>query len=523
MNGRFRGLRRILLALLCAAMLLPAAAAAAALRIEEIGLDAAFPSGWVVVTPDTVAEHFSYFGANTLFEAKTPEIAAQMLRDDGVYALAFSPDGNACCRVLADTQDPTARAYGEIDAYSVAMRSEIKNDFLNKSAWTLTGFRCSEAEWKRGAQGRLLWMVYTLRFGDEMAARGRRVYTVHNGIAFTLDFQRYDGRLTGSDDKLFEAFAKGSVFTVSDESPVLPVGLTVTGGIPSESGKLTWTAKGKTEKSAFITITGVLEGSEATVTLGEAKASGDGTWRCEATFPEQGVWQVTVRASKSGYTDAEITGTTEIVSGRIPVTFTSLPEGDVYEKKIVIAGTTLSGTEIQCLEGTSNITKRAGSDGTFSITLDPGAVGKRTITLSLNKKGYDNRRVTIEFNRCWHPEDYAEYLEGVRQGLSYENFAADPGRYIGRIVRFKGIVQSISATGERTYVEIALTIQDSSRYKDSFIALSDGPLQVAEGDRVTVYGTVTGETFTFTSWDEEGNATQRDLPSLNVLTLLVSE
>ncbi len=517
MKGLTTGLRKILLAFLCAAMLLPAAGAAAAFRIDELGLEAAFPEGWVVVTPDTVSEHFSYF------DEKTPEIAAQLLRDEGIYALAFSPDGNACCRVLADTEDQTAKTYGEIDMYSVAMRTEIKNDFLDKSAWSLTGFRCSEAEWKRGTQGRLLWMVYTVRFGEETTVRGRRVYTVHNGIAFTLDFQRYDGRLTGSDDKLFEAFVKESVFPVSEEVPVLPVGLTVTDGIPAESGKLTWTARGKTEKSGLVTILGLLEGSESPVTLGEAKASSDGVWRCEAVFPEQGVWQVTVRASKAGYADVEITGMTEIVSGRIPVSFTSLPQGDVYDKKIVISGTTLSGTEIQCLEGTSNVTKRAGSDGTFSITIDPGAAGHRTVVLSLNKKGYDNRRITIEFNRCWNPEDYAEYLEGVRQGLSYENFAGDPARYVGRIVRFKGIVQSVSSAEERTYVEIALTIQDSSRYKDSFIALSDEPLQVAEGDQVTVYGTVTGETFTFTSWDEEGNATQRELPSLNVLTLLVTE
>lgn len=187
--------------------------------LPQIGAVAVVPAGWTVSTPDTSAEYMALYGDSD------PDILRERLLAEGEYLTVFSPEGDVRLRLTAESGDETASLYWDIERYTSAMRTAIKEDFLDREAWSLTGYRFTEANWtNRDGQGRMLWLVYNVRRGDEIVARGRRAYTVRNGLILSLDIQVQGRRLTGEENDIFETFVADTVLPVSENMPLLPVG-----------------------------------------------------------------------------------------------------------------------------------------------------------------------------------------------------------------------------------------------------------------------------------------------------------
>lgn len=501
-----------LLCMLCPAFALAADEFAAPVTLNEIGVTAAFPMGWTVVTPETAQAHPLYFPGTA------PEDIADNLRAEGVYAIAFSPAGDAALRVIASEGDAVQALYFDIDRYTAAMRSEIRSDFLNKAAWALTGYRYSEAEWtNRSAQGRMLWLVYTVRFEEETVARGRQAYTIRNGLAFTLDLQVTARTVTAAEQKLFESFVSGVTLPVSHDMPLMPVGLTLTAPLPEETYNADIAVRGTTTKGAIVSAW-IKRDNGDPVLAGEAKANASGVFRVDVALPDSGDWWIALNASLEGHADSTASGWVNYNPTRIPVNFTQLPTGDVDDAKIVISGKTISGVTIQCMEGSTNVKKTTGSDGSFSFTLDRAIVGQRTVVLSMDKKGFVNRRVDITFNRVWKMDDYFKYLAEKVQSLSYQNLHDSAAKYLGRLVRYTGQIISVSESGGITYVHLALTVDKNGKWSDGIIAeWSGGDVALSEGDRATLYVEVTAQTYGFTDTTNEGDAVRLTLPSVKLL------
>lgn len=482
--------------------------------IEEIGLSTAFPSGWQVVTPDSVSQHFKYFSEST------PESAAENMRTEGVYAVAFSPSGDAALRVLARTGDATQTQYHDIERYSAAMRSAIKNDFMDKAAWALTGYRYSEAEWtNKEGTGRVLNLIYTIRFGEDTVGRGRQVYTIRNGLAITLDLQVTGSRkLTADEEKIFDAFVRDTVFPESVNYPLFPVGLDLTTTVPEETVKADISIKGETTKGATITATLLPEEGDPTQ-AGQVTANNSGKFTLEFTLPYEGEWRLMLAAELEGYSPMDAGYWISYNQRVLPVTFTSRPEGDVYDSQIEITGKTISGVTIQCMEGDANKKVTTGSDGKFSFKVDRGITGTRTVVLSFTKKGYDNRRFDITFNRKWEREDYIKYLSDKVQSLSYQNLSENAEKYLGRMVKYSGEVLDISTVADRTYVQLGLKQEKDGTWTERIIAVTDGQdILLNTGDKTSLYIEVTGETYAFSGVTSEGDAVDIDLPSVRLLT-----
>lgn len=481
------------------------------ISFDDIGVTTAFPEDWVLVTPENVAEHLQFFDTPLAVSA-----ANQMLAE-GVRAIAFSPDGTARMRVIAQEDEQTA-LYFDIERYTPAMRTEIKNDFLDKKAWALTGFRCSEAEWKmRVGQGRLLWMVYTMRFGEETVARGRRVYTVRNGVAYTLDMQLSAPlRFTNKDNKLFEAFVASTAFPESGEMPPLPTALTLTDAIPEETASANFTLRGKAVAKSSVTAWARAADEEPAL-VGEARAAEGGSFTLKVTLPAEGEYQLFVRATLEGYAESSAGGWVKYDADAIPVSFTSLPSGDVYDATIYLRGKTLPGVTLQLMEGERNQTVRTGSDGAFSFRIDPVQTGERELVLAISKKGYEGKRFTINFNRLWHKADFIAYLKSVLKSLSYENLIKSPEKYVGRLVSYSGTVTELSSSGGMTYVRFALEQKRDGTWKNEIIAVTSDADVPAVGTRAKFYVVVEGENVLYSVTDAEGRDSMVAIPRVELL------
>lgn len=479
------------------------------IRIPEIGVSTVIPSGWTAVTPDTVAQNFSFF------DEETPELAAEMMRSEGVYLAAFSKNGDAALRIIVEEGAGNIALYYDIDRYTPQMRTQIKNEFLDPEVWQLTGYRFTEAEWSnREGQGRMLNLTYNLRFGGEIIARGRRAYTIRDGKAFSLDLQAKGRQVTPEEVRVFTKFVSQTKLPESMVMPLLPVGLTITTLIPEETYKADLVIRGESTSGA--TIEACFVDSEGTVLeAGSAKADKSGKFVLETRIPSEGEYSLFLAASLSGYADSEGSYWIDYSKKRLPVTFTSFPTGDVYDSTITITGKTISGVKIQCMEGETNKKTTTGSNGEFSFKLDRSIVGPRKVVLSFDKDGFENRRFTAEFNRQWIMEDFAKYISKQVQSLSYQNLSENAGKYIGRIVKYTGEVLSISGDETRTYVELGTRMSKDGTWMDRLIATIDTNVTINKGDRVAIYAQVTSETYSFPN--PEGEGANILLPSLLLL------
>lgn len=478
----------------------------------EIGVVTAFPSSWTVVTPSNAAEHAA------LLEAAGLAWEKEALLAEGVYAVAFAPDSDATLRVTAREGDETQALYYDIERYTAQMRTAIKNDFLDKAAWALTGYRYSEAEWtNREGQGRLLNLTYTIRHAEETVARGRQVYTIRNGLAFTLDLQVGARQITTEEGRIFTNFVNATTFPESLDMPLLPVGLTVTDTVPEETNKAAFTLRGQTMGGASVSAYAQASSGDPAL-VGEAAASSSGAYKLDITLPAEGEYRLYLVASLEGYADSEAGYWISYDTARLPVSFTSYPDGLVTDEKIVVSGKTLSGVSIQCMEGETNKTAKTGSDGVFSFTLDKAIVGERTVVLSMTKDGYQNRRFTLQFDRQWLMEDYAKYLSGQVQSLSYKNLSENAEKYAGRLVSYTGQVIEVSNYGDRWYVQLALTKTQDGAWTDHLIAISDGvEIPLAGGDTATLYVEVINDTYGFTEVTDDGEVINRNYPAVTLL------
>lgn len=498
--------------LACAEEAKPAAPQPTEVTIDEIGVTTFVPAGWTVVTPDTVAQHFDFF------KESTPEKAADAMRAEGVYVAAFNATGDAALRVIAQEGDETAALYRDIDRYTPAMRTAIKEDFLDREAWSLTGYRYLEAAWTNKAnQGRLLRLTYSIRRDGATAYRGRQAYTIRNGLAITLDLRVTGRQVEGADERAFESLIQQTLFPMSLDMPKLPVGLTVIGGMPEEATKPELVLRGTTARGA--TVEAWLKvGEEQPVSAGQDKVGASGEFSISVTLPGAGEYHLFLIASLEGYADSNADSFVVYEPGKILVQFTSLPEGDVYDAHLVVSGKTLPGVTIQCMEGDFNKKVVTGSDGKFSIKLDRGINGPRQVTLSFDKKGYANRRVDTSFNRLWNMPDYVAYLKAKVQPLSYQNLCGKADKYVGRIVRYTGQVVEVTAANGHQFVQLALTVSKDGVLSDKLVAAFGGAeVSLQDGDRATLYVEVTGESFDFPNLDENGGESVVAVPSVKLL------
>lgn len=484
----------------------------ASLSLHEIGLSTVFPAGWTIIIRDNAAPYA------WLFEADTETDALRKMEAEGLYAVAFSPEGDAALRVYAADDDETVRVYYDIDRYTPAMRTGIKEHFLDRAAWAVTGYRFTEANWtNKEGQGRLLHLQYTVHSGDVTVASGRQVYTVRNGLAVTLDLRVTGRQISKEDERAFNAMVAGTEFPVSTDIPLLPTGLTFTTALPEETHKAGQTVRGETTKGATVSAWLVQDDNEL-VKLGETTASGS-TFRLDFELPEEGELRLYFTAELDGFETSQEGRWIYFDASRLPVTFTSYPDALYTGAQVIIEGETIAGVTLTCVEGEVYSKKVVtGADGTFSFKLDQAIVGERQVELVAQKDGFEPRTFTLRFDRQWLAEDYGKYLDDQVQSLSFANLTEHAEKYVDRLVKYSGTVLNVSSAGTRTYVQLGVRQDKNGKWSERIVAVADGmEVALAEGDAATLYFEVTGEFFVFSDIDEDGREADINLPSVRLI------
>ncbi|MDR2657934.1 MAG: hypothetical protein LBB86_08935 [Oscillospiraceae bacterium] len=508
MNRRPARRAGIVAAMLCFASILALSGGAFALSTTLPGyqLVTEFPDGWTVVTPETAARYAALLGVSS-------DVAADVMRSDGVVIAAFGTGADIAMRVRMEETSRSA-VYFDIDRYTTAMRNAIRADYLDVDAWRLTGLRFSEAEWKNPAKsGRYLRLTYTRRSDGETVARGLMAYTVRNGREVTLQLEATGRQLTPKEVKMFDDWVAATSFEPRLEMPMLPTELNFDEPFPFESNSLTVRIKGSTAPGA--TVTGsVIQGTDAPFKVGEAEAKSSGAFTLTLTLPREGTWTLLIESELEGYETTRFETTLVANVSRIPVNLNAPLEGEIWDAQPRLAGKTLAGTEITVSDN-GNISKRTTSDGEFSIKLDPDPAGTRVVTVTLKKKGYDERAIKYVFERRWHTEDYEEYLKTQVKSLSYANLIADPDKYTGRVVKWSGEAVEIAVADGSSTVRMATSPGKAD--PEELYCISDQELQLDAGSAVAMYGEMTGEVYSIPGDETIAPAS---LPIMKILMII---
>ena len=505
--------KTLLLVLTCLALLAPLAACAALAKypLSDIGASVSFPSDYTVVTPETVSGYLE------LFDNASAEDAEREMILSGVQAAAFSPARDVVLRLIAVDGDETAKTYHDVERYTAAMRTEIRNYFLDRKNFD-AGMRYTEAEWtNKTGRGRILQLSYTVRDGEEIIARGRQGYTIRAGTAFTLDMRVTGRRITAEEERTFDAMLGSVVFPRDKDMPLLPVGLKLSEPIPEEVHKDILTIRGETTKGA--TISAYYQPNVGNpVPIGEAKANNSGVFRLDIQL-YSGDNRIYILASLNGFEDSDIAAWVSYDPRRLPVSFTSSLDGIVTDEKIIVSGKTVSGVTIQCMEGETHKKTTTGSDGKFSFTLDPNATGSRRVAVSFDKPGFEHRRFTFTFTREWLMEDFVRRLAKDVQPLSYQNLTENAERFTGRIVCYSGMVIEVSESEGVTFIDLASRQDSAGVWGNRIVAVSEVGMEIPlqARDMVDIYFEVTPETYTFPDNLSELEGQTIELPAVKLL------
>jgi hypothetical protein len=465
----------------------------------------AFPDGWTVVTPETATRYAALLGVSS-------EVAAEVMRSDNVIVAAFGTGADIAMRVRMEETSVSA-VYFDIDRYTTAMRNAIRADYLDDAAWKVTGVRFSAAEWKNPSKsGRYLRLTYIRRSEGETIARGLMAFTVRNGREVTLQIEATGRQLTSKEVQLFDQWIAETTFEPRLEMPLLPTELVFEQPLVRETNGLSVRVKGSTAPGALVTGS-LTQGSDAPFKVGEAVAKSTGAFTLNLTLPREGTWTLRVESALEGretsVSETQLTANT----ARIPFNLNTPLEGEVWDAQPRLAGVTLAGTEITVSDG-GNVSKRTTSDGAFSIKLGQEPAGTRVVTVTLRKKGFEERTIQYVFERRWQTDDYEAYLKSQVKSLSYANLVADPAKYTGRIVKWSGVANS--ASDDEGVTNMILVTAPGKAETARVYCLADEAPQVDPDGEVTVYGEITGEVITIEGGDGETSAT---LPIMKLLMI----
>jgi hypothetical protein len=480
-------------------------ALALATTLPAYQLVTAFPDGWTVVTPETASRYAALLGVS-------PEVAADVMRSDNVIAAAFGTGADIAMRVRMEETSQSA-VYFDIDRYTTAMRNAIRADYLDAAAWKVTGLRFSAAEWKNPSKsGRYLRLTYNRRSEGETVARGLMAFTVRNGREVTLQIEATGRQLAPKEIQLFDEWIAATSFTPQLDMPLLPTELSFDKPFVRESNSLTVRVRGATAPGALVTGS-LLQGDDAPFKAGEAAARSDGSFTLTLTLPREGTWTLLIASELEGRETTSVETQLSANASRIPINLNTPLEGEVWDAQPRLAGKTLAGVEIT-VSDSGSISKRTTSDGEFSIKLNPDPAGTRIVTVTLKKKGYDERTIQYVFDRLWHTDDYEAYLKTRVQSLSYANLIKDPARYAGRIVKWTG--EAASASDDESVTNMILVTAPGKSDPAKIYCLSDDTPRVDSDGEIIVYGEITGDVYTI---DSDGGEEPETLPIMKVLMI----
>jgi len=494
-----------LIAILAALLLLALPACADEYAFSSIFMTLNIPNGvyetqW---TPETLEQN----SASVEARGYTVEGLRQQFAEEGILLMAFDDD-NKRVFVVTAVQDDQSRSLYDINEQTANVRATYRSNHSNGTYCGSLGYKFESCEWKNfgNDQGRFLMLKYVKRENGSVAYKGLWRRTIRNGYTITLDMRSVGRNVTSGDITALNKIQDSVSFSAVTGMPEAPLTMAFTAPPPSVTNDDTFVIKGATRAGASVRAAfySFRQSSKATVIT--TTADSKGAFTLEITLPSQdlynGIITSTINEGTESEQMAEETFSIEYDEGLLPITFTSDFPAEFTGDSFKYTGTTLTGVTIQVNVNGVNTTKKTGNNRTFAFTVDTSHEGVYNIQVTFSKKDYDTRMFDYVIERHMDEEQRKAYTREQSVSPEYSKLSSKTDSYLNRIVRYTGYVTACEEVGGEWVITFA-TQKTGEKYANIIMVTSDEPVSYAQDQKLTLYGTVNGQHFTYV--DERTN------------------
>ena len=505
-------------------------------------------SNYIVLTAGNLDDHPELIASM----GTTKEELLADWKERGVQLQAWNEKMDVCLEVTV-VQDEDSQQYYDLEQQSKSVRTAFLKHLKSSGHYAAMGYTMlkpgrviTEPAWKKHTNGgNFIMFEYKRTVGDK-TWRGVVRHAIRNGYTILLDYQVFNRLpLKRDDDNLRKiantvTFAKVDPVTsgetlqpssspdgenagTDDSQPAsnLPETnglLTVSVQPPAETADGIFTVEGTTTPGGH--VIGVAmhwsNTNEDPIRFETTASERTGSFKLKFTLPQEGVWQTTLNLDVNGQiaSVAVLKGTVYSKS-TIPIALDAPVPAELHADELVISGKTEGAVQIQCIvshDGKDTVMKdvRTNRTGKFTYKIPTVTEGTYEIVLSMQKKGFSNRRETYSTNRVITSEDTQNRTANKAIHPAYAALAKNPDKYIGSTIYYDVHILAVDQVEDEWIITGALK-KNKDEYSNYvyYVAKSDPLLDV--GNKVKLYGTLIG---THSVETEEGNAAYPELDYL---------
>lgn len=468
-------------------LILPCMAMAQTIAMEAQNLTFAYPDSWLVVSPQLAMVYAP------LLEEQGIDASAlsEELEEQGVVSRAYKPDFSQHISVIV-RKDVLSEEIFQIEEMTEEQRKELRALANNNRLFEATGYRAQDVEWQKEGGEYWLYIHYLKTYADKTVGRGLRYVTVKNGMYVMIDWQIDNGRFGNRDLNYFRSCTHDLSVTKVLESPMRTVRLTA--DIPQETTTADLVITGKTTGYATLVVE-TPDGMGGMEMLSVGQAGANGAFELLVPLEKEGTYDMTLTASMEGMNEASVNGTVTFSAKTLPVTLHGVEDSDVHtvtEKKTVLTGQTLAGTQMQLVTPFGLTKKRVNGDGTFSFELSTETPGEYRYTLILNKDGFNQRRIPFTLVRVMTEDQEHAEIRGTAEKISYKQLQKNLDENQGKVMSLYGPVTAVSSGGGAYYVRMHFNKGADGVWYNPVVIAADTDMSAKVGDMITAVVEVDG-------------------------------
>ena len=499
-------------------------------------------AAYIVLTPGNLDDHPELIASI----GKTKEELLADWKERGVQLQAWSEKMDVCLEVTV-VQDEDSQQYYDLEQQAKTVRTQYLKHLRSSGHYASMGYTMlipgrviKEPAWKKHTNGGNFIMFEYKRTVDDQSWRGVVRHAIRNGYTILLDYQVFNRLPIKRDDDNLRKIANTVTFTKVDPVPggqsgqssdsteeggeqviTAPVTnglLTVTVQPPAETADGIFTVEGTTTPGGH--IIGVAmhwsSSNEGAIRFETDASTKTGNFKVKFVLPDEGVWQTTLNLEVNGQITSEaILRGTVFSKSTIPVALDAPVPAELHADELVISGKTESAVQIQCIvthDGKDTVMKdvRTNRTGKFTYKIPTVSEGTYEVVLSMQKKGFSNRRETYTTNRVITAQDTQDRTALKSIHPAYAALAKNPDKYIGSTIYYDAHIVAVEQVGEEWLVTAALK-KNKDGYSNYLYYVAKSDPQLAVGNKHKIYGTLIG---THSVESEEGNAAYPELDYL---------
>ena len=485
--------------ILCCGLLCLAFAGAETMTLDLIHAKVDIPEDFVLLTPDNLDRHTEWIANHNT----TQEAILTDMEERGVLAQAWS-QGNDVRFEITAVEDTAAESFFDLDQQATKTRNQYADNVLHTTAG---GYKYQSAEWKNSTNaGRFLLIRYKQTVGGA-EQRGYMRRTIRNGYTISLDYRVMNRTLKTADNTALTAIFKTFSFTETLPKPATSVvKVTMTQEPPTETNTGKFKVAGTCEPG--LTLCGVvMRMSSPEPVRVETTAGKNGKFSMEITLPEEGVWLMTMTAY-NGETEVQelVFSTTTYQStlltvnldSDVPMRFSEntqdIPTSDVRGDTLLLTGTTMKGTEIQCFTGNDLFKQvKTNNSGAFKFKIPLNKLSDTDITIVFSKKGYTTRRF---IGHMTHNITAGEILAEAKKNAvkpAYSTLTSKITGYTGKVMVYSLYAVEITEREDGKWeLLMAMKQKQSGLYSQYVVVVCDERPDFTADSLQRMYATCTG-------------------------------